>query len=72
MSNFPFEVGDNVLVRIRDGGALYVEFIAVCDDISTYRFMSDKALFDLPLDGRSIVLRESEAEFEIVDDDAHL
>lgn len=72
-SRFPFDVGDDVLVRVRehgDSGNIVAKFEAECSSISAPRHMlgSHVARFELPWGNmESTKLHYYEAEFEVID-----
>jgi len=69
MDEFPFEQGDTVLVRVRDGGTMVAKFVADCSDIKQSSGVgAAQARFDLPPGTlNSVTLTSYEAEFEVVD-----
>lgn len=70
MTEFPFEEGDMVLVKYRDGptGRMQVKFVAECADISGRGMGSDVARFGMPFGTmNSVSIRPYEAEFEVVE-----
>lgn len=71
-SDFPFEAGDTVLVRVRENGTrgnIVAKFEAECIDFNTGLGPgSPKARFDLPFGAfNQVSLRPYEAEFEVVE-----
>lgn len=70
-SDFPFEPGDRVLVRVRENGTtgnIVAKCEAECSDIRNKPYPSSEvAVFDLPWGVMNTVsLRPYEAEFEVV------
>lgn len=69
-SDFDFEQGDHVVVRVRENktsGSLRVKFVAKCTDISTDSLGGGTARFKLPGTMNSVSYKDYEAEFERVD-----
>ena len=67
ITDFDFEEGDKVVIRIRQDGKLRAKFVAVCEQIYvTNGHISDKARFNVPWSG-NVRLRANEADFEVVD-----
>ena len=69
-SDFDFEKGDHVVVRVRENktsGSLRVKFVAKCTGISTDSIGGDTARFKLPGTMNSVSYKQYEAEFEKVD-----
>jgi len=73
-SEFDFEAGDRVLVRVRehgDSGTIEGKFEATVDgfDSGMSSVSSDRAVFDPPWESMGgVKLRYYEAEFEVLDD----
>lgn len=75
MTEFQFEEGDTVLIRIRRDGSMKAKMVATCTEIRDghTQLSSQRGVFQLgndhnlgPLDNR-IKLRPHDAEFEVVD-----
>lgn len=70
-TEFPFEEGDNVLVRVREhgtGGKIVAKFEAECSAIrDSSPALSPQAVFRLPFGlMNTVTLRQYEAEFEVL------
>jgi hypothetical protein len=71
-SDFSFEEGDTVVVRVREHGTsgnIVAKFTAECDKIETFPTGRTQATFDLPGMMNSVSYATYEAEFEGVDDE---
>lgn len=69
-SEFPFEEGDEVLVRVREGGKIIAKFQATCTGITDESGIgkSQQARFDMPFGVmNSVTIRPYEGEFEVVE-----
>ena len=74
MSEFPFDEGDTVLVRIRENGTsgdIIAKFEAECEEIVEERGLgSPKARFEMPFGRINMVdIRSYEGEFEVISDE---
>lgn len=70
MTEFQFDEGDTVLVRVYKQGKLRVKFVAECIEIreSPTPLMSDYARFDMPFGTmNSVTIKPYEGEFEVVE-----
>lgn len=66
-SDFEFEEGDDVLVRVREQGKIVLKFTAECDKIETFPTGRTQAMFDLPGLMNSVAYTAAEAEFEVIE-----
>lgn len=68
MSEFEFEEGDTVTVRVRENGTrgkIIAKFTAECVDFRTYPIGGDKAVFELPGKMNRVSYADYEGEFEV-------